>query len=787
MTLIAGQVNSTFDIDSFLRGKITTGHLINHMPEELLNFLKHLAAEDFFSTEIGHIVELVTKELYELTSDLNIAVAGFIYTYSLLKNTDICEQNIENIVNYNPDISNQLKSLRVLSKCISKFKVASSSHKSFFEGENFRRLLFVVTRDIRALFIELVYRRVILENINCIVSLRKFLKDNFVIETFKIFVPIANRLGLWSVKWKLEDFSFRELESEIYFRIVALLSETRSEREKYMNYCIEEIRNNLLENGFLGGKFEVFGRTKNIYSIYAKMKQLYCYTRGTVPSKFPSGEFNKFLYSNFNTCFESVYDLFGIRVLCNSIPDCYAALGVIHSLFHPAQTPRRNSSHFIDYIAVPKSNGYRSLHTVVIGPMQKRLEVQIRTSEMDAQAEYGIAAHWKYKEFGHSQSTNEEEYIFADIKKVIKEQGLSAVHSFLEGLDSDIFGSGIYVFTPEGDVISLTKKSTSVDFAYRIHTEIGNHCAGARVNGRIVTLDTPLKNGDIVEIITQKNSHPSLDWLNFVVSTRARNRIRQWYKRSHREENIARGRELLEKELGRAGVENLIKSQPMQIVAQRCNYHSMEDLLAGLGYGEVTLNLVLNRWREIVKAQQPITDAPPILTKELTSTTKALRDAPPATSRTTDSPIVGVEGLVHYFAKCCTPIPGEPIIGIVTRGRGISIHHQRCHNIENVECDRLIPVHWNSTSELHTPGATYSVNIQIDAFDRVGLLKDILSRLSDQGINVRRAHLRTANGQPALIDLEIEIRDQPQLEQIFTQIKKLSDILNIRRVGQVEE
>ncbi len=781
MTLTSDKITSSFNLIALIKAEIADVDLSNSS-DELFNFLNQLEERNFFSTEIGHLVEVVAKELYDLTSDLNIAVAGLLYTYSLVNNDGV--QNVESIVHLNLNVTNLLKSLKILSKCISKFKITPTSTINFFEGENFRRLIIVVTRDIRALVIELVYRLVILEYINRVVGLKKLLKDSFTIETFKVFVPIANRLGLWNIKWKLEDFSFRELEPKIYFKIVTLLSDTRSEREKYMNYCIDEIRNRLVENGFTSTKFEVSGRTKNIYSIYAKMKQLYCYSKGIVPSKLPSNDFNKFLDGNFNSSFESVYDLFGIRVNCNSIPDCYAALGVIHSLFRPAQTPRRNSSHFIDYVAAPKSNGYRSLHTVVIGPMQKRLEVQIRTYEMNAQAEYGIAAHWKYKEFGHSQSTNKEEHIFADIKKVINEQGLAAVHSFLEGLDNDIFGSEIYVFTPRGDVISLSQSATAVDFAYRVHTEVGNHCAGARVNGRMVTLDTPLKNGDIVEIITQKNSHPSLDWLNFVVTPGARNRIRQWYKQSHREENVARGRELLEKELGKPGFESTLKSGPMQAVAQRCNYHSVQDLLAALGYGGITLNQVLNRWREEVKAQQPIAIAPQVPIKEPT-VPKVLRDGTSTASRSS-SPIIGVEGLMYHLAGCCTPIPGEAIIGVVTRGRGISIHRQGCHNLEHVESDRLVPVTWNQAAENSPRPQTYPVNVQIEVLDRVGVLKDVLSRLSDQGINVRYAHVKTAIGQPALIDLGIDICARAQLEQVFTHIKKLSDIRNIHRIGEID-
>jgi (p)ppGpp synthase/HD superfamily hydrolase len=277
--------------------------------------------------------------------------------------------------------------------------------------------------------------------------------------------------------------------------------------------------------------------------------------------------------------------------------------------------------------------------------------------------------------------------------------------------------------------------------------------------------------------------------LNFVRTSAAKNRIKQWYKRSRREENIARGREILEKELGKTGFESFLKSEPMQAVAEKCNYHSVEDLLAGLGYGEVTLNLVLNRWREVVKAQQPLANEAETIANLPTTAKTTLRDATTFTSscRTTDSPIVGVEGLMYYLAKCCNPIPDEPIIGVVTRGKGISIHRQGCHNLEKVECERLVPVSWNPVSENNVCPQTYQVNVQIEALDRVGVLKDILSRLSDQGINVRHANVKTAFGQPALINLGIEIRDRAQLEHVFIQIKKMSDILNIRRVSEIDE
>ena len=442
---------------------------------------------------------------------------------------------------------------------------------------------------------------------------------------------------------------------------------------------------------------------------------------------------------------------------------------------------------FKDYIGLPKPNRYQSLHTVVIGTTGRPLEVQIRTLEMHHIAEYGIAAHWKYKEAGNSNTpmTGVDEK-FTWLRQLLDWQNdLKDAQEYLESIKDDLFDGEVYVFTPQGDVVSLSRDATAVDFAYRIHTEVGNHCAGARVNGRMVTLDTTLKNGDIVEILTNKNSHPSLDWLNFVVTNSARNRIRQWYKRSHREENIARGREMLERELGKSGFEALLKSAPMLATAERCNYHSVDDLLAALGYGEVTLNLCVNRLREAVKAQQPIaeiTSSPQIFLPPV-APAKALL-APPSSK----SPIAGVEGLVYHLAGCCTPVPGEPIIGIVTKGnRGISIHRQGCSNTEQIAGDRVVPVNWNPLTEDCGRPQTYPVDIQIEVIDRVGILKDILSRLTDNNINVRNAQVRTFPDQTAVIDLGIDIRDHDQLERTFTQVKKLSDVLNLRRLSQAED
>jgi guanosine-3',5'-bis(diphosphate) 3'-pyrophosphohydrolase len=475
--------------------------------------------------------------------------------------------------------------------------------------------------------------------------------------------------------------------------------------------------------------------------------------------------------------FHEIYDIAALRIITETNDACYRALAVVHDQFKPI--PGR----FKDYIGLPKPNRYQSLHTTVVGLTGRPLEVQLRTLEMHHVAEYGIAAHWIYKESGHSKNTrlSPEDEKFTWLRQLLEWQNdFKDAQEYVDSLKDNLFEDEVYVFTPDGDAISLKRGATPVDFAYRIHTEVGNHMKGARVNGRWTVLDMPLQNGDIVEIITSKNSRPSVDWLNFVVTPSARNRIRQWFKRSHRDENIARGRELLEKEIGKNGFDALLKSEPMQVVAERCNYHSVDDLLAALGYGEVTLNHAVNRLRDAVKALQPIEERQSPETLESEAQMQVCNTPIPNSSST--SPIAGVEGLLYHIAGCCNPLPGEPIIGVVTRSRGISIHRHGCSNLDGIEGDRLVPVSWNPKTG-NGRSQTYLVNLQIEVIDRVGVFKDILARLSDRNVNVCNAGVKTTSGKPAVIDLGVQIRDREQLESIIQQIRKISDVLNIRRVA----
>jgi guanosine-3',5'-bis(diphosphate) 3'-pyrophosphohydrolase len=663
--------------------------------------------------------------------------AGFLH--DVVEDTDITVEEIES--RFGVEVRRLVEGVTKLSK----FSFSSKTERL---AENFRRMFLAMASDIRVIVVKLADR---LHNMRTLEHLAPEKQRRIALETREIFAPLANRLGIGRFKWELEDLSFKYLEPEAYRETQKLVAERRSDREERLTKVSEILRSRLDDTGIKC--LEISGRPKHLYGIYQKMQR-------------QKKEFHE------------IYDIAAMRLIVETNEDCYRALAIVHDAFRPI--PGR----FKDYIGLPKPNRYQSLHTGVIGFTGRPIEVQIRTLEMHQVAELGIAAHWKYKESGGSNNTRitAEDEKLTWLRQLLEWQNdLKDAQEYMESIKDNLFDDDVYVFTPSGDVIPLSRGATAVDFAYRIHSQVGNHCAGVRINGRWAVLDSQLNNGDIVEILTKENSHPSLDWLNFVVTPSARNRIRQWYKRSHRDENVARGKELLEKELGKKGFEALLKSDPMQTVAEKCNYHSVDDLLAALGYGEVTLNNVVNRLREVVKAKQP-----------LETEIQPLPITPPPTAKAPvnfnkGEPIAGVEGLLHHLAGCCNPIPGEAIIGVVTRLRGISIHRQGCVNVENVPGERIVPVSWNPTDHNSGRPQTYPVNIQLEVIDRVGVFKDILSRLSDQNINVRNAQVKTQEGKPAIIDLCIDIRDHKQLESSFCQIKKMSDILNIRRLSQVEE
>ncbi len=682
---------------------------------------------------IAHPVA-VAGLLRDLGGDSVTIAAGFLH--DIVEDTDITPEEIESM--FGVEVRGLVEGVTKLSK----FNFSSTKER---QAENFRRMFLAMAQDIRVIVVKLADR---LHNMRTLEHLKPEKQKRISLETREIFAPLANRLGIGRLKWELEDLCFKYLEPEAYQEIQSLIAERRTDREARIAQVLETLRSRMEKLGI--NILELKGRPKHLYGIYQKMQRQ-------------------------QKKFEEIYDISAIRIIVETNEQCYRSLAVVHDAFKPI--PGR----FKDYIGLPKPNRYQSLHTTVVGLNGRPLEVQIRTLEMHHIAEYGIAAHWKYKETGSSETqVNSDDEKFTWLRQLLEwQKDLKDAQEYIDNLKDNLFEDDVYVFTPNGDVISLARGSTPVDFAYRIHTEVGNHMKGARINDRWSVLDRSLENGDIVEIITQKNSHPSLDWLNFVVTPTARNRIRQWYKRSHRDENLTRGKGLLEKGLGKSGFDALMKSEQMQLTAQKCNYQTVDDLLAGLGYGEVTLNHVVNRLRDITKEQQPIEEAEPELELETHS-----GQSQPSPHSNKKFPIAGIEGLLYHVAGCCKPLPGESIIGVVTRSsRGISIHRQGCSNVEKIEPERLVPVSWNPIDEEGRP-LTYPVDIQIEAIDRVGVLRDILTRLSDQNINVRNAGVQTGKNKPALITLSIDIRDRQQFEYTLNRMKNMSDILNIRRLAQ---
>ena len=621
--------------------------------------------------------------LRDLGGDNVTIAAGFLH--DVVEDTEVTPEKIEEMFGV------QVRQLVEGVTKLSKFNFSSTTER---QAENFRRMFLAMATDIRVIVVKLADR---LHNMRTLNHLKPEKRRRISQETREIFAPLANRLGIGRFKWELEDLCFKYLEPEAYEEIKALIAERRADREARIAQVTETLRSRLEKLNV--NIIELKGRPKHLYGIYQKMQR-------------QQKEFSQ------------IYDIAAFRIIVGTNEECYRSLAVVHDAFKPI--PGR----FKDYIGLPKPNRYQSLHTTVVGSNGRPIEVQIRTVEMHQIAEYGIAAHWKYKETGSSnQELSTEDTKFTWLRQLLEwQKDLSDAQEYMESVKDNLFEDDVYVFTPDGDVISLAQGATPVDFAYRIHSEIGNHMKGARVNGRWSMLSKPLENGDIVEIVTQKNSRPSLDWLNFVVSPTARNRIRQWYKRSHRDENIARGKELLEKELGKSGFDSLLKSEPMLLVAQRCNYHSVEDMLAAMGYGEITQNHVVNRLRDVVKEQQPVEEIE-VTTEEEVEISKYIPNN--REKQKGESPIVGVEGMLYHIAGCCKPLPGESIIGAVTlSSRGISIHGQSCQNVDKIPGERIIPVSWNDEEAENKP-LTYPVDIQIEAMDRVGVLKDILARLSE--------------------------------------------------------
>jgi RelA/SpoT family (p)ppGpp synthetase len=675
----------------------------------------------------------VADLLRDIGASAGVIAAGFLH--DVVEDTEVTPEEIEG--HFGAEV-------RALVEGVTKLGGIHFTNKTEAQAENLRRMFLAMASDIRVVLVKLADR---LHNMRTLGALKPEKQLRIARETREIYAPLANRLGIGRFKWELEDLAFKILEPEAYREVQQQVATKRSEREERLAVTVQLLRDRLRAVGL--DACEVSGRPKHLYGIWNKMERQ-------------------------QKAFHEIYDVAALRIICPNLESCYRALAVVHDTFRPI--PGR----FKDYIGLPKPNGYQSLHTAVIG-RHRPIEVQIRTADMHQVAEYGIAAHWKYKEGGSPAAADAEAERFNWLRQLVDWQrdGVGDDSGdFLRSIKEDLFDEEVFVFTPKGDVVGLRKGSTAVDFAYRIHSEVGNHCQGVRINDRLSPLATPLQNGDFVQVITGKNAHPSLDWLNFVATPTARNRIRQWYKKSHRDENIQRGTALLERELGRDGFDALLNGEAMAKVARRCNLLSTEDLLASLGFGGVTLHQVLNRLREELRLASAA--ATPELSNEQLARTVAAQ-AGPASQHGSDSPILGLEGLDYRLGGCCSPLPGESILGAVALGNhGITIHRQDCANLAQMPVERRLPVRWNPAA---ISMRRYPVQLRIEVLDRVGVLKDILTRLSDHRINVSDARVRTNPGKPARIDLRVELESSGQLTGTLNQIRSMADVLDIARTG----
>ena len=629
------------------------------------------------------------------------------------------ESSLEDIEErFGPDVARLVNGVTKLSK----FSTLTLEQQ---QAENIRKMFLAMAEDIRVVLIKLADR---LHNMRTLAALPPAKQQRIARQTAEIYAPLAERLGIWKIKWELEDLAFKVMDPDAYREVAGQLESHRRAREAYVERAMDELRAALTASGI---QAELSGRPKHISSIHKKMQR-------------KQAEFGE------------IYDVHALRVLVEDVRECYAALGVVHSLWRPIP------GQFDDYIAMPKNNMYQSLHTAVVALDGKPLEVQIRSHDMHRVSEIGIAAHWRYKDGGKVDRAYDAK--LAWVRQLMEWQtDVSDATEFIEGVKLDIFQDQVFVFTPKGDVKDMPAGATPLDFAYRIHTEVGHACIGSKVNNRLVPLDYRLRNGDIVDIVTTKSAHgPSRDWLNIVTTSHAREKIRQWFKRQQRDENITHGRQLLERELRRLARTSLEKIDHAQLEEQLDHYgtKTLDDFLAAIGYGQVSASQVVSRLGVVDDAEEVQLPqvAPP----------------PPAPGGIR---VRGVGDLLVRFSKCCHPIPGDPIVGFITRGRGVTVHLATCHTIVNERAvERLIDVEWETATQ-----RTYPIAIVVEAYDRTGLLSDISQVVADDRINIVAANVSTSKEHRAIVQATLEVSSVAQLARVMAHLEQLKDVYSVGR------
>ena len=595
------------------------------------------------------------------------------------------------------------------------------------QAENLRKMLVAMAEDLRVVFIKLADR---MHNMRTLAALPPDRQKAIARETLEIYAPLAHRLGIWELKWQLEDLAFHYLEPRKYSQIAKLVANRRTEREEIVNSVMDILRKEFMQ---LGIKCDVSGRPKHLFSISQKIER----------------------YAAQGRQFDEIYDLLAVRVLVETIPECYFATGTVHNLWHPIP------GSFDDYIANPKPNGYQSLHTAVLFKGTTPLEIQIRTREMHRVAEFGVAAHWRYKE-GDKKDIEVEERIGWLRQLIDWHRELAGAEEFLESVKTDIFNDQVFVFTPKGEIKDLPKGATPIDFAYRVHTNLGNRCAGAKVNGRMVPLDYQLSNGNVVEIIaSKKDKGPSRDWmspnLGYVKSSHAREKIRQWFKKQEREENLELGREMLDKEIKHLGLVVADRDK----IAKLFKYENMDDFFAAIGCGDVSTQTIALK----LAAQEQPKPVAELTVRPSTSGIQVLGS--------------GAGDLLTNLARCCNPVPGDLIIGYITRIRGITIHRQDCYNITHEdEKERLVRVEWGQAD------VRYPVKMQVEAWDRVGLVRDISTLLAEEKVNISNMNVNEHKDHTTSLYFDVETTGLPQLSRIMSRIETVTGVTGVARVGE---